>query len=49
MKSVEQAKNASSVIAIDNNNNNKNKNVYVIDKINARVQMFDKEVNQLSV
>ena len=30
-------------IAVDNNNdNNKNNNVYVIDKINGRVQMFDK-------
>ena len=32
-------------IAVDSNNSNKYKNnyVYVIDKINARVQMFDKE------
>jgi tripartite motif-containing protein 71 len=34
-------------IALDNNNN-KNNNVYVIDKINTRVQMFDKEGNYLT-
>ena len=32
-------------IAVDNN---KNKNVYVIDKINARVQLFDNEGNYLT-
>ena len=32
-------------IALDINNNN---NVYVIDKINARVQMFDNEGNYLT-
>jgi DNA-binding beta-propeller fold protein YncE len=34
-------------IAVDNNSSNNNK-VYVIDKINTRVQMFDKEGNYLT-
>jgi DNA-binding beta-propeller fold protein YncE len=34
-------------IAVDNNSSNNNK-VYVIDKINTRVQMFSKEANYLT-